>query len=309
MNTAKNICFWVILSSITVAAINSYAEVMNFTLENIMLDDGTQMTGTFSWTYDAGDFENGVGQFISLVIPHTAHNHHDLNATIDATESIEITLPNSTHDDGVDITLVLVQPLTPTTSSSIDLVLSKYEIGGNGFHTGLFVSGSIVPEIPISIATPDSVDVLLGTIASGGLADLAESDDQYLIFDPEFLTFRYQLEFKVDAASTTESPSAIEFSYESRTFSFVGTVDQEIELYNYDSGQFESVDTRFASATDTVVNVTPSGDPTRFIQAGTNGMQARLSYQNSLPFWVFSTQNFFLPYRVRADHIFWTITR
>ena len=84
--------------------------------------------------------------------------------------------------------------------------------------------------------------------------------------------------------------------------------EQEIELFNYDSGQFESVDTRLTSSMDTVVSVTPSGDPARFVEAGTNAMQARISYQNSLPFWVFSTQNLYLPYRVRADHIFWTIT-
>jgi len=34
---------------------------------------------------------------------------------------------------------------------------------------------------------------------------------------------------------------------------FVGTVDQEIELFNYDAGQFETVDTRLTSATDSVI--------------------------------------------------------
>lgn len=55
----------------------------------------------------------------------------------------EITLAGSVHDDGVDISLFLAQPLTPASGSPLDLDLSKYEIGGNGFHTGLFVSGSI----------------------------------------------------------------------------------------------------------------------------------------------------------------------
>lgn len=145
VNTAKNICFWMICGFIFVAAFNAHAASVNYTLENVILDDNTQMTGTFSWTFDIGDFENGVGQFTFLEVPHTSHDHTDLNATIDVGQSIEITLPGSTHDDGVDITLVLLQALTPTTSSSINLILSKYEIGGNGFYDGLFLSGLISP--------------------------------------------------------------------------------------------------------------------------------------------------------------------
>ena len=148
MNTAKNICFWMIFSFILMTASKAHAITENYTLDNVILDDNTQMTGTFSWTFDIGDFENGVGQFTSLVIPWTSHNQDDLDAVFDIGNSIEITLEGSVHDDGVDITLFLLQPLTPTTSSSIDLVRSKYEIGGNGFHDGLFLSGSIevVPE-------------------------------------------------------------------------------------------------------------------------------------------------------------------
>ena len=146
MSAVKNICFRMIYSFIFMAAFNAHAATVNYTLDNVILDDSTQMTGTFSWTFDIGDFENGIGQFTSLDIPHTSHDHNDLNATFDVGKSIEITLPDSTHDDGVDITLFLLQALTPTTSSSIDLVRSKYEIGGNGFHDGLFLSGSISPD-------------------------------------------------------------------------------------------------------------------------------------------------------------------
>ena len=77
----------------------------------------------------------------------TLHNHTDLDAVFDIENSIEITLEGSVHDDGVDIALFLSQPLTPATSSSIDRVRSKYEIGGNGFHDGLFLSGSISPTL------------------------------------------------------------------------------------------------------------------------------------------------------------------
>lgn len=136
-----------ILGIVNMAAMSPQAETVYYILDNVMLAGGTQMTGLFSWTYNANDFESGVGQFTSLNIPWTSHDESDLHANIDVTESIEITLTNNLHDDGVDIMLVLSQPLTPTTGSTLVIGAgeSKYEIGGNGFHTGLFLSGSISP--------------------------------------------------------------------------------------------------------------------------------------------------------------------
>jgi hypothetical protein len=165
MKSAKNIYFWIMISIITVAASNAHAETVIYTLDNVILDDNNApMSGTFSWTYSAGDFENGVGVFTFLDIPFTIHDHTDLDATFDIGNSIEITLAGSVHDDGVDITLFLLQPLTPTTSASVDLVRSKYEIGGNGFHTGLFLSGSVSPTIavPIPLAAWMSLILLCG---------------------------------------------------------------------------------------------------------------------------------------------------
>lgn len=156
--------------------------------------------------------------------------------------------------------------------------------------------------------TSDSFAVNTGSANSGGLPELADSDDQYVVLDPEFLLFRYQLQFTVDATSPTDLPTALEFNYESKVFNFVGTVEQDIELYNYDTASFESVDNRLAAVVDTVVTIDPGGDASRFVQAGTGAMQARISYENSLPFWVFSTENLYLPYRARADHVFWSIT-
>jgi len=48
-------------------------------------------------------------------------------------------------------------------------------------------------------------------------------------------------------------------SYESRVANVVGTVSQEIELFNYTTGQYETVDRRLSSPTDSVVSVIPGG--------------------------------------------------
>lgn len=142
---------------VNLAAFNAHAETVYYSLDNVILDDGTQMTGLISWSYTAGDFENGVRQFVYLTIPHSFHNQDDLITTIEPAQ-IEIALAQNTDSDGVDIKLGLQSPLTPYTSSLVDTnkTASKYSIGGDGFHDGGFVSGSItLTNLTLSI-TPDS---------------------------------------------------------------------------------------------------------------------------------------------------------
>ena len=161
----SRIRFWMIFSFINVIAFKAHAETVYYSLDNVIMSENSeQMTGIFSWTF-TNEFEKGEGQFISLEIPWTIHDESDLTANIDVTESIEITLEGSVHDDGVDIMLVLLQPLTPNTSSPINLTntVSKYEIGGNGFHTGYFLSGSISPTNTTLSITP----------ASSGLSEIS----------------------------------------------------------------------------------------------------------------------------------------
>ncbi len=121
-------------------------ETVYYTLDNVILDDQTQMTGIFSWTYETGNFENGDGQFISLSIPHSSHNQDDLIATIEPSQ-IEITFDGNVHGDGVDIKLVLEPELMLNSTSLIktNTTESKYSIGGDGFFDGYFLSGSISP--------------------------------------------------------------------------------------------------------------------------------------------------------------------
>ncbi len=123
------------------------------------------MTGQFTWTYTPGDFENGIGEFTTLDVPHTAHGLHDLNITLETTQ-IEITLDGNYHDDGVDIALVLLEPFSTNGPAFLDLdpTASKYSIGGNGFIDGIFASGAVTP---ISVPEPSSV-LILGTLAIVG---------------------------------------------------------------------------------------------------------------------------------------------
>jgi hypothetical protein len=152
VKTANNISFWMICSFVNIAAPHAQADLVNYTLDKVYLADNTQMFGTFSWTFNVGDFEGGVGVFTTLEIPWrpggTLPPLEDpgMVLTIENNQ-IEISLDGNFHDYGLDISLKYVQPLSPTQSSLIDPNTSFFECCGNGFKDQSFQSGSILPTI------------------------------------------------------------------------------------------------------------------------------------------------------------------
>ena len=154
---------WMIFSLIFIATSNAHADVVIYKLDNVILAGGGQITGTFSWTYDAGDFENGVGGFTALEIPVLPGGalppleDPGMVLTIENNQ-IEISLDGNFHDYGLDIKLKFEQPLSPTQPSLIDLKQSFFECCGNGFQDQIFLSGSILPtEIALGDANVDGV--------------------------------------------------------------------------------------------------------------------------------------------------------
>lgn len=154
---------WMIYSLIFIATSHAHAETAIFTLDNVILAGGGQITGTFSWTYDAGDFENGVGEFTELEIPLLPGGtlppleEPGMILTIENNQ-IEISLDGNFHDYGLDIKIKFEQPLSLTQASLIDLNESFYECCGNGFQDQPFVSGSILhTEIAFGDASGDGV--------------------------------------------------------------------------------------------------------------------------------------------------------
>lgn len=128
------------------------AATVTYILDNVVQDNTLQMTGTFDWTYTPGNFENGSGQFTDLYIPGHGTDINALTITIEIQNSIEFSLTANTQNQGVDVSLFLQSPLTPTQSALIDLTKSKYSIE-IGAQSGGFVSGNITPSaVPVPAA-------------------------------------------------------------------------------------------------------------------------------------------------------------
>jgi hypothetical protein len=125
-------------------------EAVRYSLDEVFLADGSQMTGAFNWTYTVGDFEGGNGEFTELEIPWRPNGSAPpledpgMALTIED-KQIEISLDGNFHDYGLDITLKFEQPLSPTQPSLINLNASFFECCGNGFKDQPFISGSVSP--------------------------------------------------------------------------------------------------------------------------------------------------------------------
>lgn len=127
------------------------ATTVNYSLDNVFFENGRQMTGSFQWNYQEGDFENGSGLFTDLDIPGHELGIDALTINFDITKSIEFSLTANLHNEGVDVTLFFVEALTPTQAAKLDLNRSSYDIVRVG--RGGFVSGTISPNpVPLPAA-------------------------------------------------------------------------------------------------------------------------------------------------------------
>jgi hypothetical protein len=144
---------------------SAQANTVIYTLDNIFLDATNQMTGTFEWIYDEGDFEGGTGLFSELFIPFTTHTLADLNITFDINKSIEFSLIANLDNDGVDITLVFANPLTPTQSTLLDLNASKWSLGATGTNYSFNSGGVSLAAVPVPAAVWLFGSGLLGLIS------------------------------------------------------------------------------------------------------------------------------------------------
>ena len=105
-------------------------------------------------------------------------------------------------------------------------------------------------------------------------------------------------EFEVDSSSPIANPASIEVTLEGSVFAR-SAVNQIIELFEYDNGVWEQVDSRAASRFSDAVAIVPvTGDVSRFVEAGTLNVKARVRYQSANPRQQFSSN---------TDQFIWTI--
>ena len=128
-------------------------------------------------------------------------------------------------------------------------------------------------------SAPTSYSMFRGSVTSGNLGSLQTSDNNRLVMRPGavFSNAEPPIQVILNATAPTSSPSGFSFHLESNAS--IANAEQNISLYNYVTGQYEVLDTRLATISDDTVNVNVTTNTSRFIQAGTLAIRARVSYR------------------------------
>jgi hypothetical protein len=148
---------------------------------------------------------------------------------------------------------------------------------------------------------PDAFEVTRGVLLVGGLDELLSSDDARLNVGARRPTeiAASSVEIELTGTSPTETPSALAFTVEAASSG--DPANQIIELFNYDSTQWERLDVRAATNSDRTVTVNVTTNPGRFVEDGTGEMKARVGFLDlgvTFPSW-----------DGRYDVTFWTIAQ
>jgi hypothetical protein len=190
--------------------------------------------------------------------------------------------------------------LTPTAQMRLRFTASDL---GDGSVVEAAVDGvqvvmvSCDPANPVVIP-PDSFLVTRGTYVSGGISELSNSDDADLSIVRSASDLQSRTEFEISAVSPNANPVLFEVSLEGSVFAR-SAVSQTIELFNYATGVWETVDTRDAGRfTDATATVAASGDLSRYVEAGTMAIRARVRFQSPVARQQFSSN---------VDLFSWTI--
>lgn len=144
----RNLILSLITLSFATAALppqaSAQTETVTYNLEGVMFGfTGYEMTGSFDWTYQVGDFENGVGNFTSINIPWYGSDLNGLTWTVEL-DQIELTLSQSWHSQGVDVMLRLSSDLSLTQPAMVNTATSTYDVVPGG--AGTISAGAVVPE-------------------------------------------------------------------------------------------------------------------------------------------------------------------
>lgn len=152
---------------------------------------------------------------------------------------------------------------------------------------------------PVLVAA-ESFNVTRGTYVSGGITELASSDDADLSLRRATSDIQAQTEFEVKGISPVASPASLAVTLEGSVFAR-SQVDQSIELYDYVADAWEQIDSRAATQfVDSTVTMAATGDLTRFVQEGTMCIEARIRYQSLVARQQFSSN---------TDQFLWTIVQ
>ncbi len=153
----------------------------------------------------------------------------------------------------------------------------------------------------ITQVASDSFNVLRGVFVSGTLADTFDSDDSYLKFKPGITLNSSEPPVWLEFVGTlpSDAPTTLSVTLESQANTLGLT--QTIDMFNWNLGRYEPVDSRAASFnTDSVATADLSASISDYVQAGSGTVKARMGFRATGPVLLY-------PWTVSIDQVIWSV--
>ena len=161
------------------------------------------------------------------------------------------------------------------------------------------LTGEVFRLIPTTTA-PNSFTVFRGLQIAGELADVHQSDDSYLKFNPGITLSSTEPPVWIlfDGIVGTGNPEKFSLRLEARA-NTVG-LEQTIQAFNWSTSAFETVDASTATLQDSVFEVDVTGNLSSYVQPGTGAARMRTGWISVGPLSLF-------PWTICIDQIAWSI--
>ena len=203
----------------------------------------------------------------------------DLQVASDGT----IFIAGNTDTDGDNLVEDVVLTMDPNNGYAVSVYVDENMISNAPFFNPMDIE--IFDDVFYASApgefAPEFANVTRGILSSGTVDDLEEGDNVDMVMQRGAANILPRTEVEVMTTSYTNNPEIFEFTLESSVFARA-VVNQSIYLFNYDTDEFELVDTRAARRfQDSTVTIEPAGDLSRFVQPGTNLVEAKIRYQST----------------------------
>jgi hypothetical protein len=146
-----------------------------------------------------------------------------------------------------------------------------------------------------------SVNIVRGFLYNGFVSDMNTSNNSYYSIVPGPIQNPSEAPVWLEMTGTSPelNPLELGITLEARVSSV--NILQKVEAFNYDTGLYETVHADVGTMTDSVVNVSLTGDLARFVNNANNQMKTRLTWKD---FGIILVD----PWLVHIDQHVWMVT-